>query len=101
MRLLLKKRLRVCKQQQKLSQCISAFNGFAIYRTDKFIDSNYEWNVHKALDIYPNSMVRVMSETVHSEPIARHDDCEHRYFHIRASQMNGARICISPEILFK
>jgi hypothetical protein len=100
MRSLLEKRLHTCKQHRQLLQCISAFNGFAIYRTDKFIESHYEWNVHKALDIYPNSMVQVMSETVHSEPIARHDDCEHRFFHIRASQMNGARIRISPDILF-
>ena len=36
------------------------------------------------------------------QPLSLHrpDDCEHRYFHIRATQLNGARICISPDYLF-
>ena len=88
------------KREKKLLQCISAFNGFSIYKTEKFIRNHYEWNVHKTLEIYPRSIVRIMSEAVHSDPIARHDDCEHRYFHISASQMNGSRICVSPNILF-
>jgi len=29
-----------------------------------------------------------------------HEDCEHRAFHIQARQNSGARIMISPEILF-
>jgi len=100
MKSLLKKQLVVCKREKKLLQCISAFNGFSIYKTEKFIRNHYEWNVHKTLEIYPRSIVRIMSEAVHSDPIARHDDCEHRYFHISASQMNGSRICVSPNILF-
>jgi glycosyltransferase involved in cell wall biosynthesis len=83
-----------------LLPCISAFNGFGLYRTAKFICSKYEWNVHATLAIYPKSEIDIMSRQVLSQPIARHDDCEHRYFHIRASQLNGARICISPNCLF-
>ena len=83
-----------------LLPCISAFNGFGLYRTAKFICSKYEWNVHATLAIYPKSEIDIMSRQVWSQPIARHDDCEHRYFHIRASQLNGARICISPNCLF-
>jgi hypothetical protein len=83
-----------------LLPCISAFNGFGLYRTAKFIKVDYEWNVHATLAIYPKSEIDIMSRHVWSEPIARHDDCEHRYFHIRASQLNGARICISPLCLF-
>ena len=83
-----------------LLPCISAFNGFGLYRTAKFIKVDYEWNVHATLAIYSKSEIDVMSRHVWSEPIARHDDCEHRYFHIRASQLNGARICISPLCLF-
>ena len=30
----------------------------------------------------------------------RYEDCEHRAFHIQARQNSGARIMISPEILF-
>lgn len=86
--------------ERALLPCISAFNGFGLYRTKKFIKVDYEWNVHATLAIYPKSEIDIMSRHVWSEPIARHDDCEHRYFHIRASQLNGARICISPLCLF-
>jgi hypothetical protein len=30
----------------------------------------------------------------------RYEDCEHRAFHIQARQKSGARIMISPEVLF-
>jgi hypothetical protein len=30
----------------------------------------------------------------------RYEDCEHRAFHIQARQNSGARILISPEVLF-
>lgn len=83
-----------------LVDCISAFNGFAIYRKNKFINIKYEWNVHKTLTIYPKNMIDQMSRAVFEQPINRHDDCEHRYFHIRASQLNKANICISPMCLF-
>lgn len=83
-----------------LLPCISAFNGFAIYRKNKFINVKYEWNIHKTLIIYPRDKISKMSRTVFQQPISRHDDCEHRYFHIRASQLNKARICISPSCLF-
>jgi len=90
----------VHEPKHALLSCISAFNGFGLYRTEKFIRSKYEWNVHATLAIYPKSEIDIMSRHVWSDPIARHDDCEHRYFHIRASQLNGARICISPLCLF-
>ena len=83
-----------------LLPCISAFNGFAIYRKNKFINIKYEWNIHKTLVIYPRLNIDKMSRVVFQQPISRHDDCEHRYFHIRASQLNKARICISPACLF-
>ena len=83
-----------------LLPCISAFNGFAIYRKNKFVNIKYEWNVHKTLIIYPREKIDTMSHAVFQQPISRHDDCEHRYFHIRASQLNKARICISPSCLF-
>lgn len=83
-----------------LVSCISAFNGFAMYRKNKFINVKYEWNVHKTLTIYPKSRIDQMSRAVSEQPINRHDDCEHRYFHIRATQLHKANICISPMCLF-
>jgi len=83
-----------------LVYCLSAFNGFSIYRKDKFLNVSYEWNVHKLLEIYPKSEIDTMSKSVWQEPINRLDDCEHRYFHIRAALLNNARICISPLFMF-
>ena len=84
-----------------LVPCLSAFNGFSIYRKDKFLNVSYQWNVHKLLEIYPKSEIDTMSTMVNQEPINRHDDCEHRFFHIRAALLNNARICISPLFMFK
>lgn len=83
-----------------LLECFSAFNGFGIYRVSKFKNINYEWNIHKLLEIIPKENITTMSNSVLQTPFMREDDCEHRYFHIRASQMNQARICISPMYLF-
>lgn len=88
------------KTNEGLLPCISAFNGFAIYRINKFSNIQYEWNIHKTLTIFPKHYVNQMSQIVKESPISRHDDCEHRYFHIRASQLNKARICITPMCLF-
>jgi len=84
-----------------LVNCLSAFNGFAIYRTNKFKNVRYEWNVRKLLEIYPKQSIDIMSKHVWQEPKPRLDDCEHRYYHIRASLLNKARICISPMCLFQ
>jgi hypothetical protein len=83
-----------------LVPCLSAFNGLSIYRKNKFLNVSYQWNVHKLLEIYPKSEIDTMSTVVNQQPINRHDDCEHRYFHIRAALLNNARICISPMFMF-
>ena len=99
----IKNSLRKCYEKNGndgLIRCISAFNGFAIYRTESFINSTYEWNVNKLLEIYSRNIIDAMSRVCVSQPIDRIDDCEHRYFHIHAAKQNGARICISPMYLF-
>jgi len=45
----------------------------------------------KALDINKRPKVNVDG---------RYEDCEHRAFHIQARQNSGAKIMISPEVLF-
>ena len=111
--------------ENELLQCMSAFNGFAIYRISTFLNVEqdgrvsplvinsspnqpylkYEWNVQKNIEIIPSQLITNMSKVV-NQPLSSYtpwqtkEDCEHRYFHIRATQLNGARICISPEILF-
>ena len=85
-----------------LLQCESAFNGFGLYRRAKFEGSTYEWNIHKNIEIIPRIWIQENEDAVGRTAELREmsDDCEHRYFHIRATQLNGARICISPQCLF-
>ena len=85
-----------------LLQCDSAFNGFGLYRRAKFEGSTYEWNIHKNIEIIPRSWIQENEDAVGRTAELREtpDDCEHRYFHIRATQLNGAKICISPLCLF-
>jgi hypothetical protein len=85
-----------------LYECISAFNGLAIYRTDAFKDVFYEWDINKNIEIMPQEWIAQTSRAL-GRPIMKRpcdDDCEHRYFHMKATQANGARIRISPECLF-
>ena len=85
-----------------LLQCESAFNGFGLYRRAKFVGSTYEWDIHKNIEIIPRGWIKENEDAVGRTAELRKtpDDCEHRYFHIRAAQLNGARICISPQCLF-
>jgi hypothetical protein len=91
----------------QLVPCISAFNGFAVYRTDKFLDTYYDGRVRR--DLLPPNLMNAhkrITNTAHLQFIqyptvdGRYEDCEHRAFHIMASQNSGAKIRISPEIIF-
>jgi hypothetical protein len=92
----------------KYVKCSSAFNGFAIYRTNKFLNCSYDGRIR--LDLIPQNYLKRNME-VNKSPIvyksscgigvnAKFEDCEHRAFHMQAINTNGARIRISPEILF-
>jgi len=89
-----------------LLPCISSFNGFSIYRTNKFLNTYYDGRIRKDI-IPPRNMLAHMkaanSGLVYIKYVnvdGRYEDCEHRAFHIQARQNSGARIMISPEILF-
>ena len=94
--------------KNKLIECYSAFNGFAIYRLDKFINCSYDWEIKKNIEFTGQekllSNYKVLKSTIH-EPIAFHpdrfngSDCEHRFFHMEAIRKNGARIRISPQYI--
>jgi hypothetical protein len=89
-----------------LLPCISAFNGFSIYRTNKFLNTYYDGRIRK--DLIPLKSMNAHSKAANSKIVykkyvtvdGRYEDCEHRAFHIQARQNSGARIMISPEILF-
>lgn len=84
--------------ENKLITCLSAFNGFAIYRTPKFINCCYDGRFRT--DYIPKEIIR--ENILFAGKIVKNiqEDCEHRYFHIQAVLKNNARIRISPLKLF-
>jgi len=95
----------------RLLKCMSAFNGFSIYRTHKFINCKYDGRPRP--DLIPSPFL-IQNMKVNKSPIVYknreikdgcivnglNEDCEHRAFHLEAIRKNGARIRISPEIVF-
>jgi len=85
-----------------LIPCLSAFNGFGIYRTNKFIDGFYDPTVR--LDLLPKHLLTATEQASKSklylEGKAAKVDCEHRSFHLMAINKHNARIRIAPEIIF-
>lgn len=104
--------LKKAKTENKLLECISSFNGFSIYKTNKFLNTYYDGRVR--LDLIPKINLESHKKITRSKLIfkkyfkpdgsvnvdGRYEDCEHRAFHIQASQNSGAKIMISHEILF-
>ena len=86
-------------QPDQLLQCASAFNGFAIYKTEKFIECNYDGKLR--YDLCPMKRIYKNNNILNSKFLFKNDDCEHRAFHFEAINKNNARIMISPEFLFK
>jgi hypothetical protein len=91
----------------QLLPCISSFNGFSIYRTNKFLKTYYDGRVR--LDLFPKEYIQSHAKAQKSRKVVymdyghikgRYEDCEHRAFHQMARQNSGARIMISPEVLF-
>jgi hypothetical protein len=104
--------LKKAESENKLVECISSFNGFSIYRTNKFLNTYYDGRVR--LDIVPiynmiahknatkSKLIFKQYHNEHGKLIVdgKYEDCEHRAFHIQARQNSNARIMISPEVLF-
>lgn len=104
--------LKKALQKNQLVQCISSFNGFSIYRTNKFLNTYYDGRVR--LDIIHQKNLNIHKKVANSNLVYKkyykpdgtvnvdgsYEDCEHRAFHIQAIQNSYAKIMISPEILF-
>ena len=86
----------------KLIRCFSAFNGFSIYRTNKFIDCWYNGTFN--LNYCPKKLIRenilAAGNIIYKNELQKYEDCEHRFFHFSAVKKNNARIMISPLCLF-
>jgi hypothetical protein len=104
--------LKKASQKNQLVECISSFNGFSIYRTNKFLNTYYDGRVR--LDIIHQNNLNIHKKVANSNLVYKkyykpdgtvnvdglYEDCEHRAFHIQAIQNSYAKIMISPEILF-
>jgi hypothetical protein len=95
-------------QEDELFECFSAFNGFAIYKIDKFIDCKYDWNM--ATHFMDKNMIEEQKKIFHDHELLEQTylcnsnlhvgDCEHRHFHLQAIHKHNAKIRISPLFLF-
>lgn len=90
----------------ELLRCMSSFNGFSIYRTNKFLNTSYDGNIR--IELIPKHYI-IAHMKVAVSPIIFHDyghvkgayeDCEHRAFHIQAINNDNAKIMITNDILF-
>ena len=89
-----------------LIKCLSAFGGFSIYRTKKFLNTCYDGRIR--LDLIPLSYIKAHSLVSNSGLVfpdlghvkAYKEDCEHRAFHVQAINSDNAKIMISSEVLF-
>lgn len=78
----------------------SAFNGFAIYRTVKFLNCSYSADIDMSL--FPEYSIQNNEMLIGYKILDRYnDDCEHRHFHLEAIKKNNARIRISTKYVFK
>jgi len=93
-------------KQDELFYCSSAFNGFAIYKTDIFVNCIYEWNIlHTRVtrEQMDKSVAAFRTHNPRLTPYINNDkleDCEHRSFHLEAIQRYGAKVAISPLLLW-
>ncbi len=93
-------------KEGELLQCLSSFNGFSIYRSSKFLNSNYDGRVR--VDLLPKRYLHAHMNASKSPLIFKDyghikgivEDCEHRAFHIQAIINDKAKIMISKDKLF-
>jgi hypothetical protein len=83
--------------ENELLEVYSAFNGFAIYKIDKFINCSYNSEFKNNL-LYLTYTAISNNEKILNKKLKKDlsIDCEHRHFHLEAIQKNNAKIKISP-----
>lgn len=81
-------------------RCLSAFNGFAIYKIKKILNCSYN-GTNKNISMLPRFFVRRNIYLLKgiSTPIGV--DCEHKHFHFAAVLKNKAKCRITPDIIFE
>jgi len=98
---------------EALFPCFSAFNGFSIYRADMFLRSRYDWKFSSNMIWFTEEMkkqninafapvkFKEISTIPGKDGTVGPQDCEHRFFHYYGVLVLGARVMISPQILFQ
>jgi hypothetical protein len=86
----------------KFLPVLSAFNGFAVYRTDIFMRCVYDWRFQSTQKFLTPAMLSKNKQAMQPNVFKRtmEMDCEHRFFHMSAVFDHGARIQICPQLLF-
>tara|TARA_B100001989_G_C24503565_1_gene446279 strand:+ start:388 stop:1242 length:855 start_codon:yes stop_codon:yes gene_type:complete len=84
----------------KFIAVFSAFNGFCLYKTQKFINCTYDTTIQPHLfdDTILQKQINICQQ-----PILKNKkyDCEHRKFHLEAIKKNNARNMICTDFLIK
>ena len=85
-------KLNESRDSNTLVPVYSAFNGFAIYKTNMFLNCSYSSFIH--IHLFPKQLLTAKIVNYFK------NDCEHRKFHLEAIKKNGARIMVSPLSIF-
>ena len=91
----------------KLLPCISSFNGFSMYRIEKFVNCFYDGRVR--MDLVPRDFLKAHAIAAKSPIIykdyghvkGRYEDCEHRAFHLQAINNNNAMFLMFNNFFIK
>ena len=85
-----------------LIACQSAFNGFAIYKKEMFINCTYNNRIDDNVRMVGGQAAIDRQELAQRKIFINTDgyDCEHRHFHFQSILQNKSRIRISSAIVF-
>jgi hypothetical protein len=94
-------------KEDELFECWSAFNGFCIYRTNKFIDIRYDSYYKNLKNLISDEERNITLQKINTSLNKNFridnnlsiESCEHLYYHISAIKRNNAKIRISKKIL--
>ena len=83
----------------ELLECSSAFGGFGIYKIPSFVNCRYSSMID--LKLFENYDFKTIEDKYSIKyKVDNIYDCEHRYFHMNAINVNKARLRISNKCLF-
>jgi hypothetical protein len=91
-----------CKKNnpEELIPVYSAFNGFAIYKTNKFLNCSYSATID--ITLFDPSLLDKQIQHTGCKIINYFKlDCEHRHFHFESIKKNNSKIMIYPKSVFQ